>query len=134
MNAHEQLGRAIELAVIAHQGQKRRSGESYIYHPIRVMMQCRNLQDMIIAILHDVVEDTDYSLGDVRRILELNEELTDDLDCMTSRPHEYYLDYIRRLSTSLRARRIKKIDIHDNMKSAKPKRQLLYQQALLILN
>jgi len=134
MNTYEQLGRALELAVVAHSGQLRRNGWAYAYHPLRLMMRCRELNDMIVAILHDVVEDTEYGLGDVKRIVELNEELTHDLDCLTRRHDEYYIEYIKRLKDSLRAVKIKKIDIEDNLPTAKEKRKKLYEKALIILN
>ena len=62
---------AFELARIAHAGQKRKSGEPYIFHPIAVadivageLMLGAN--PVIAAFLHDVVEDTDYTIGEIR--------------------------------------------------------------------
>jgi (p)ppGpp synthase/HD superfamily hydrolase len=53
------LERAIQIAVKAHAGAKDRGGKAYILHPISVMMQCETDEEKIVAILHDVVEDTD---------------------------------------------------------------------------
>lgn len=52
------LAHAIALASEAHQHQKDKLGEPYILHPIRVMMRCDTDEERIVAILHDVLEDT----------------------------------------------------------------------------
>ncbi len=58
------LGRAIEIAVSAHAGQMDKGGKPYILHPLWVMNRVRHLgvEYMIAAILHDVVEDTNWTL------------------------------------------------------------------------
>ena len=67
----ERIGAAYELAQRAHEGQKRMSGEPYISHPLNVaeiLVQLGMDTDSICAaLLHDVVEDTDYTLGDIRK-------------------------------------------------------------------
>jgi len=52
------LDKAITLAVAAHSGQKDKYGSPYILHPIRLMIKTCSEEEMITAILHDVVEDT----------------------------------------------------------------------------
>jgi (p)ppGpp synthase/HD superfamily hydrolase len=63
------LGRAIEIAVTAHAGQVDKGSRPYILHPLWVMNQVRHLGDeaMIVAVLHDVIEDTDVTLEDLAR-------------------------------------------------------------------
>ena len=63
------LGRAIEIAVTAHAGQVDKGSKPYILHPLWVMNQVRHLGDeaMIVAVLHDVIEDTDVTLEDLAR-------------------------------------------------------------------
>ena len=56
------LERAIQIAAEAHAGVKDKGGKAYILHPISVMMRCETDEEKIVAILHDVVEDTDWSL------------------------------------------------------------------------
>ena len=56
------LGDAIALAAEAHQIQKGKSGAPYIMHPIRVMMQMNTDDERVVAILHDVIEDTEVTL------------------------------------------------------------------------
>jgi len=62
------LGRAIEIAVSAHAGQTDKGGRPYILHPLWVMNQVRHLGDdyMIVAILHDVIEDTGWDIIDLK--------------------------------------------------------------------
>ncbi len=63
--------KAYEIASIHHEGQKRKSGEDYIIHPLCVAMILANLrmdaETLAAAILHDVVEDTDYTLEDLKK-------------------------------------------------------------------
>jgi (p)ppGpp synthase/HD superfamily hydrolase len=58
---------AIALAALAHRGQQYPSPESelYIFHPLRVMLTCREPVEQIVAVLHDAVEDTDLELRDL---------------------------------------------------------------------
>jgi (p)ppGpp synthase/HD superfamily hydrolase len=53
------LERAIQIAVKAHSGVKDRGGKPYILHPLNVMMRVNTQKEKTVAILHDVVEDTD---------------------------------------------------------------------------
>ncbi|MBR3220439.1 bifunctional (p)ppGpp synthetase/guanosine-3',5'-bis(diphosphate) 3'-pyrophosphohydrolase [Candidatus Saccharibacteria bacterium] len=67
----KELQKAIDLATQAHQGQKRQSGDDYITHPLAVMQilqDWRMDEDTIIAgVLHDIVEDTDITLDDIKQ-------------------------------------------------------------------
>ncbi|MCD6180283.1 MAG: bifunctional (p)ppGpp synthetase/guanosine-3',5'-bis(diphosphate) 3'-pyrophosphohydrolase [Bacteroidales bacterium] len=65
--------KAFKVANEAHQGMRRRSGEPYIFHPVEVALICVNeiglgTKSIISALLHDVVEDTDYSIDDIRSL------------------------------------------------------------------
>ena len=51
------LQKAISIAVKAHEGQIDKGGNPYILHPLRVMMSLRTVDEMIVGVLHDVVED-----------------------------------------------------------------------------
>ena len=55
------IERAIQIAVEAHAGVKDKGGKAYILHPISVMMRCETDEEKTVAILHDVVEDTDWT-------------------------------------------------------------------------
>ena len=57
------LERAIEIATEAHQGQLDKAGKDYIGHPLRVMAMGRTLDEKIVGVLHDVIEDSDWTFG-----------------------------------------------------------------------
>jgi (p)ppGpp synthase/HD superfamily hydrolase len=59
------LERAIEIAASAHRGQTDKGGEPYILHPLRVMLRMTTLEEKIVAVLHDVVEDSPWTLEDL---------------------------------------------------------------------
>jgi (p)ppGpp synthase/HD superfamily hydrolase len=105
---------AIALAVEAHRGQRDKAGQSYILHPLRVMMRLRTDPERMAAILHDVVEDTPYTLERLRA-LGYPEEVLGALDCLTKREGESYEAFIERLRPHPLARRVKLADLEDNM-------------------
>ncbi len=63
---------AIALAVEAHRGQKDKSGQPYILHPLRVMFSRNSEIERIVAVLHDVVEDTGRTIDDLRKMATAN--------------------------------------------------------------
>ena len=81
------LERAIEIAAGAHRGQQDKAGEPFILHPLRVMNACSTSSQQIAAVLHDVVEDSDLMLDDLRQE-GLVEELVAAVDAMTRREGE----------------------------------------------
>jgi len=61
------IERAIQIAVAAHAGAKDKGGNPYILHPMNVMSRVDTDDEKIVAILHDVVEDTDWTFGALRK-------------------------------------------------------------------
>ena len=108
------LERAILLAVQAHRGQVDRSGAPYILHPLRVMFRVEAENERIAAVLHDVVEDTDWTL-DGLRAEGFPEEVVQAVDCLTRREGESYDDRVARAAANPIARRVKLADLEDNM-------------------
>ncbi len=108
------LGHAIAIAAEAHKRQYDRAGKPYILHPLRIMMRMTSEQDMIAAILHDVVEDTDWTI-DLLRAEGFAEEILFAVDCLTKRDGEPYQALIDRAKHSPIARRVKIGDLEDNM-------------------
>ncbi|WNG55301.1 HD domain-containing protein [Archangium gephyra] len=105
---------AIALAVEAHRGQRDKSGKTYILHPLRVMMRLETDTERMVAILHDVVEDTPWTLERLRG-LGYPEEVLSALDCLTKREGETYEAFIERILPHPLARRVKRADLEDNM-------------------
>ncbi len=105
---------AIALAARAHAGQCDRYGAPYILHPLRVMLRCADETARIVAVLHDVLEDTPLTLDDLRA-QGYPSAVLEALDLLTRRAGEPYAEYIERLASHPLARRIKLADLEDNM-------------------
>src|SRR5215469_14471918 len=108
------LERAIAIAVEAHKGQKDKSGAPYILHPLRVMGRVNSNVEKIVAILHDVVEDTKWTFDDLRRE-GFSESIIQSIDCVTKREGEAYEDFVKRSASNPLAKRVKIADLEDNM-------------------
>lgn len=108
------LNQAIILAAKYHEGQVDKGGEAYILHPLRLMLRASTEEERIVALLHDIVEDTFLTIGDVR-MYGFSEEIVQAVDCLTRREGEEYLDFIRRICENPLARQVKILDISDNM-------------------
>ena len=110
------LSRAIALASEAHKNQQDKQGAPYILHPLRVMMALRNdgLNEIhqIIGVLHDVVEDTDVTLKELRR--EFGNGVSASVDALTRKPGANYLEHIRAMRGWTVAVEVKKRDLADN--------------------
>ena len=105
---------AIALAAQAHRGQVDKSGQPYILHPLRVMLRCRTDAQRIAAVLHDVVEDTGRTLGDLRD-LGYPADILAALDCLTKRAGEPYEAFVERAAADPIARVVKLADVEDNL-------------------
>ena len=108
------LKKAMELAEKAHQGQLDKGGNPYILHPVRVMERCETETEKIIAVLHDVIEDSDYTLEDLKKE-GFSEIILEALVCLTHREGEGYMEYIERICQNTLATRVKYADLQDNM-------------------
>jgi len=108
------LEHAIALAVKAHSGQTDKVGQPYILHSLRVMLNVEGELARIVAILHDVIEDTDYSFDDLRE-MGYSDAVITALDCVTRRDDETYMEFVARSKTNLIARQVKLADLEDNM-------------------
>ena len=107
------LEKAIKIALKAHAGQIDKAGKIYILHPLRLMMQMRLIDEQIIAVLHDVVEDSDYTFDDLRKE-GFDEEIISALQSLTKRNGEDYKDFIARIKENELAIIVKIADLRDN--------------------
>jgi (p)ppGpp synthase/HD superfamily hydrolase len=108
------LEEAIRIAVEAHRGQKDRAGAPYILHPLRMMLRVQTDAERMAAVLHDVVEDTPWTLDDLRA-RGFPAEVLEAVDRLTRRPGEAYDDFVERAAAHPVARRVKLADIEDNL-------------------
>jgi (p)ppGpp synthase/HD superfamily hydrolase len=107
------LERAIEIAVLAHKGQTRKDGSPYILHPLRLMMSVQSTAEKIVAVLHDVVEDTDVSFEQLKGE-GFSDEVLDALRLLTHESNVSYDDYISEIAKSDLAKTVKLADLKDN--------------------
>lgn len=114
MNSADLLETAIAIAVGAHHGQKDRNGAPYILHPLRVMARLETDAEKTVAILHDVVEDTNWTFEQLAEHGFPN-EILEPLRCVTKREGEEYEDFVKRSASNDLARRVKLADLEDNM-------------------
>ena len=108
------LERAIELAVQNHKGQKDKAGKPYILHPLRLMMSVDTDEEKIVAVMHDIVEDTEISLDDLRK-KGFSDEILSAIECVTKKDEENYDSFIERIAQNPLAIKVKLADLEDNM-------------------
>ena len=108
------LEKAIQIAVNAHMGQKDRAGAPYILHSLRVMHSVDATDAKIVAILHDVVEDTPVTFDELIEA-GIPKHLVITLRLLTHADNLSYEDYIARLSENSLAVKVKLADLKDNM-------------------
>ncbi|MFN7140244.1 MAG: GTP pyrophosphokinase [Limisphaerales bacterium] len=111
---NELLERAIEIAMEAHRGQKDKNGQPYILHPLRMMMRASKAEEKMVAVLHDVVEDSDWTLKDLKKE-GFPRAVIEAVDHLTKREGEEYDDFVTRAASHPVARAVKLLDLEDNM-------------------
>ena len=109
------LQRAIEIATEAHKGQFDKAGREYIGHPIRVMEMGKTEDEKIVGVLHDVIEDTDWTFERLEAE-GFSQEVINALRCVTkTSENENYDDFIDRVKKNPLAAAVKINDLTDNM-------------------
>ena len=91
--------KAMIIAYNAHKNQFDKSGVPYIYHPIYVAEQMKTENECIVALLHDVVEDTEITLEQLESIF--SDEIIEPLKLLTKDNITSYYDYIMRIKSIL---------------------------------
>lgn len=109
------LALAIHIAAEAFKDKVDKAGKPYILHCLRVMNNVDQNDDelMQIAVLHDIIEDTDYTSNKLRK-LNFSDRVIDALILLTHDKNESYDDYIRFLSINQDATKVKLADLIDN--------------------
>lgn len=107
------MNRALEIALYAHEDQRDKAGKTYIIHPVRVMKNVQTDREKIVALLHDVVEDSDVSFEELEK--DFSEEIIEAVKCLTKREDQSYDHYIENIRENPIAREVKKADLRDNL-------------------
>jgi (p)ppGpp synthase/HD superfamily hydrolase len=109
------LEKAIGIACKAHKGKKDKAGNSYILHPLRVMMRMDSPRAMMVAVMHDVVEDSEKWTLQKLNDEGFDQEVINAIDALTKRGEETYMEFIERVSQNKIGIKVKLADLEDNM-------------------
>ena len=140
MDNRDKIRKAIEMASIAHDGQYDKGGVPYINHPLHLFSKFHTLECKIVALLHDVIEDSfQYTLGDIER--EFGVKIRNAVDAITKRGGEPYQIYLDRVKDNEIARLVKVEDLRHNLDRSRVKtitdhyitREAKYMKALEFL-
>ena len=116
LSFQEQIEIALDIAMKAHRGQRDLDGNPVILHPLAVALKGRNPQEIIVGLLHDVVEDTDYTFDDLLAA-GISSHLVDSLRRLTHNKDVDYFDYVRGIASSgdFTAINVKCHDLENNL-------------------
>lgn len=105
--------KALRISFEAHKNQTDKSGMPYVFHPFHLAEQMDDEYSTCVALLHDVVEDSDITLND---LIEQGfpQEVTDAIALMTHDKSVPYLEYVAEIRWNPIARKVKLADLHHN--------------------
>lgn len=105
--------RAIKLCYEAHDGQTDKSGLPYVHHPLHLAEQMDDEDSTVVALLHDIVEDTSYTFDDLES-MGFGDAVIDALRLLTHDDSVPYLDYVREIAKNPLAKKVKLADLAHN--------------------
>lgn len=108
----ENTRKAMNIAYNAHNGQMDKSGVPYIFHPIHLAEQMNTEVECIVALLHDVVEDTDITFENLEK--EFPIEVIQCLKLLTHDKSVDYIEYVKKIKDNSIARKVKLADLKHN--------------------
>ena len=114
LSYNEQFQIALELAVEKHKNQTDKAGNPYILHPLHVMENVNSKEGKIVAILHDIIEDTDITEDYLFKI-GLSKRIVDAVVALTRSEDMDYQEYIKNLGSNPLAKEVKLADLEHNM-------------------
>ena len=104
---------ALKISFDAHKNQVDKSGMPYVYHPFHLAEQMDDEYTTCVALLHDVVEDTDITLDDLKKE-GFPKEVTDAIVLMTHDDDVPYLEYVAKIKRNPLATSVKLADLKHN--------------------
>ena len=109
----ETTKKALKICFDAHKEQKDKSGIPYVFHPFHLAEQMKDEVTTVVALLHDVIEDINMSLKDLKD-KGFSKEVLDALVLLTHNPDENYMDYVKRIKANPVAKAVKLADLTHN--------------------
>ena len=105
--------KALKLCFEAHKDQVDKTDMPYVFHPFHLAEQMDDEISTVCALLHDVIEDTDYTFDDLRG-MGFPEEVIEALTLLTHDPAVPYMDYVKIIATNPTAKKVKIADLKHN--------------------
>ena len=105
--------RALKLCFQAHKDQTDKNGMPYVFHPFHLAEQMANEREVTVALLHDVIEDTPYTLDNLID-MGFDQNVVDAIELMTHDAGIPYMEYIATIKTNAIARKVKLADLRHN--------------------
>jgi len=109
----EMTKRALSLCFEAHKDQKDKSGLPYVFHPFHLAEQMEDEETTVVALLHDVIEDTEYTIEDLQKV-GFSQRVISAIALMTHDPQVPYMEYVRAIKSNPIARAVKLADLRHN--------------------
>lgn len=110
--------KALKLCFEAHKDQLDKSGMPYVFHPFHLAEQMTDEDTTVVALLHDVVEDTDYTLEDLK-VMGFNEKVIEAIGLMTHAEGVPYMEYVAKIKENPIAKAVKLADLAHNSDSSR---------------
>jgi len=108
------IEKSLTIALRAYTGKTDKAGRDYIHHPLRLMAKMTSDSEMAVALLHDVIEDSDITAADL--LAEgIPSEVVEAVLCLTKQAGENYSEFVLRAKQNTLARKVKLADIEDNI-------------------
>lgn len=105
--------KALKLCFKAHKDQTDKSGMPYVFHPFHLAEQMKDEATTVVALLHDVVEDTEITIDDLQK-MGFSQEVLEAIALMTHNDEVPYMEYVARIKTNPIARAVKLADLKHN--------------------
>lgn len=132
---------ALKLCFEAHKNQTDKSGMPYVFHPFHLAEQMKDEDTTIAALLHDVVEDTDYTIADLEQ-MGFSPNVIEALELLTHNDGTPYMEYVAKIKDNPIAKAVKLADLEHNSDLSRLdtvdekalERKEKYGQAIRLLN
>ena len=105
---------SLNIALRAYAGKTDKAGREYIHHPLRVMAKMKTDLEMSVALLHDVIEDSDITAEQLLAE-DIPAEVVEAVVCLSKNENEDYQDFVARAKKNKLAAKVKIADIEDNI-------------------
>ena len=107
------LIKAFLLCMAKHWEQRDKAGKRYVWHPIHVMINVKGYNEKIVALLHDIVEDTEVTVPDLKN-LKFSKEVIEAVDVITKKKDQEYFSYLKSIRDNSIAKKVKIEDLKHN--------------------